>query len=387
MPETRNILVTRELSDEQIDFAQSLGLTIKAEPAISITFRNEWLSVQKAVEECEMILPVFTSRNGVEGFLRYKMAGVDFPDGVPVYAVGGKTAEALKEAGYDDANVRTPRQQDGVGLAHLIIDDVLQNPELKNATVLHFCGDRRRDELRHYLMESDIPVKDIVVYGTELNEMNLSNGFANFDAILFYSPSAVQAFRNSGGFTGDDLPELFAIGNTTAQELSIESGKHVHVSPEPDTEVFLKFVAQVLGLNDRNSAKECPPLKGAMGDDKNLYYNRSLKDLARQLRNNSTKSEIRLWTELLNGKKTGYTFHRQRPVLNYIADFLCKDLKLIIELDGYSHEFEQQWKKDKQRQIELEEAGFKVLRFSDDEVMKDLRNVESEIMHWIKKLE
>jgi uroporphyrinogen-III synthase len=159
-----------------------------------------------------------------------------------MYAVGGKTAEALKSAGYD--NVKSPGQQDGVGLAHLIIDDFLRNPELKAATVLHFCGDRRRDELRHYLTESEIPVKDIVVYKTELNEMQIPEG--RFDAILFYSPSAVQAFRNSGGFAGDDLPELFAIGYTTAEELSIETGRHVHVSPEPDTEVFLEFVAQVL---------------------------------------------------------------------------------------------------------------------------------------------
>ena len=124
-----------------------------------------------------------------------------------------------------------------------------------------------------------------------------------------------------------------------------------------------------------------------MGDDTNLYYNKSLKELARKLRNNSTKSEIRVWTELLSGKKTGYTFLRQRPILNYIADFLCKDLKLIIELDGYSHEFEQQWKKDKERQKELEKAGFKILRFTDDDVMNDLRNVENEIMHWIGRLE
>jgi very-short-patch-repair endonuclease len=119
----------------------------------------------------------------------------------------------------------------------------------------------------------------------------------------------------------------------------------------------------------------------------NLYYNQSLNDLARQLRNNSTKSEIRLWSELLQGRKTGHTFLRQRPVLNYIADFLCKDLKLIIELDGYSHEFEQTWKKDIQRQKELEKAGFTVIRFNDSDVMKDLRNVENEIMYWIEKLE
>ena len=385
MPNTRNILLTRELSDQQLELAESLGLSVSVKPAISILFRSDWLSVQKAMEEPERFVFAFTSQNGVEGFCRFRKAGVEIPDGISVYAVGGKTADALAEAGFD--NVKTPDQQDGVGLAHRVLSDFLRNPELKNTAVLHFCGDRRRDEFRQYLAESEIAVKDIVVYSTQLNEMDLRDGLNKYDAILFYSPSAVQAFRDSGGFTGNNLPELFAIGNTTAEDLSIESGKHVHISPEADTGVFLEYVARVLGLSDRNFAKECPPLKGAMGDDRNLYYNRSLKKLARQLRNNSTKSEIRLWAEMLQGKKTDYTFLRQRPVLNYIADFLCKELKLIIELDGYSHEFEQKWKKNKLRQKELEEAGFKVLRFSDDEVMKNLRNVESEIMRWIKKLE
>lgn len=56
-------------------------------------------------------------------------------------------------------------------------------------------------------------------------------------------------------------------------------------------------------------------------------------------------------------------------------------------MDGYSHHFEQQWKKDSQRQKELEEAGFTILRFSDDEVMNDIRNVERVIVDKIKKLE
>lgn len=345
------------------------------------------MSVQHVIEESERPIFVFTSQNGVEGFNRFRQAGVNIPDNIPVYAVGGKTAEALAGLGFKD--VKTPDQQDGVGLAHLVIKDILENREMKNATVLHFCGDRRRDELRHYLSESEIPMKDIVVYSTKLNEMQFSEGLDKFSGILFYSPSAVQAFRNSGGFSQPVLPELFAIGYTTAEELSIETGRHVHISPEPDTEVFLEFVARVL-----ESERVPPSADGGKraereGDDpaKNLFYNRSLKDLARKLRNNSTKSEIRLWTEFLSGKKTGYTFLRQRPVLNYIADFLCKELKLIVELDGYSHEFEQVWKKDKERQKELEKAGFKVLRFADEDVMKDLRNVESEIMHWIEKLE
>jgi uroporphyrinogen-III synthase len=58
----------------------------------------------------------------------------------------------------------------------------------------------------------------------------------------------VQAFRQSGGFRQlSELTGLFAIGPTTAEELSIESGQHVHVSPKPDTDIFLRFVSRILG--------------------------------------------------------------------------------------------------------------------------------------------
>lgn len=237
------ILVTRNLSEDQLDLADKLGLRVVMKPALSIDFRNDWLTVQSAIEKAEYPIFVFTSRNGVKAFDQFLRAGIELPDQVPMYAVGSITKDALQQIGFDI--VKTPQEQNGVGLAHLIIDDLLNNPDLKNAEVLHFCGNKRRDELRHYLTESDIPIKDIVVYSTKINQMNLLKN-EELDGILFYSPSSVQAFRQSGGFQRGALPELFAIGPTTGEELSIESGKHVHISPEPNTEVFLRFVARIL---------------------------------------------------------------------------------------------------------------------------------------------
>lgn len=117
-----------------------------------------------------------------------------------------------------------------------------------------------------------------------------------------------------------------------------------------------------------------------------LGYNKKLKELARNLRKNATKAEIRLWSEVLRaGKMKGYTFLRQRPVLNYIADFMCKELKLIIEVnDGATHDNEGKWYKDKDRQKELEQHGFTVLRFTDEEVINDLEAVYRELEHWIE---
>lgn len=116
----------------------------------------------------------------------------------------------------------------------------------------------------------------------------------------------------------------------------------------------------------------------------NLYYNKKLKEYARKLRKQATKAEVKLWNEVLRGRMHGYTFLRQRPVLFFIADFMCKELMLIIEIDGYTHEWEEQWVLDQRRQKKLEELGFTVLRFKDEEVLDDIRNVERVIESWIE---
>ncbi|WP_345167467.1 endonuclease domain-containing protein [Nibribacter koreensis] len=113
----------------------------------------------------------------------------------------------------------------------------------------------------------------------------------------------------------------------------------------------------------------------------NLDYNKNLKPLAKSLRADSTKAEIRLWCELLSKRKLGYSFLRQRPIANYIADFLCKELMLVIEVDGYSHKFKTE--EDAARDKVLSELGFTVLRFTDDEVMNDLPNVQRTLETWI----
>ena len=69
-------------------------------------------------------------------------------------------------------------------------------------------------------------------------------------------------------------------------------------------------------------------------------YNRRLKNFAKANRHDMTKAEACLWKYALSGRKLlGYQFKRQRPILNYIADFVCLDLKLVIEVDGYTHQF------------------------------------------------
>ncbi len=118
-----------------------------------------------------------------------------------------------------------------------------------------------------------------------------------------------------------------------------------------------------------------------------ISYNPKLKELARQLRNNATKAEIRLWQKLKRNQMYGYDFHRQKPIDEYIVDFFCNKLELAIEVDGYSHEFIEVWKKDQKKTKRLNSLGVHVLRFSDYQVMNDMDNVLRAIEDYILTFE
>ena len=117
-----------------------------------------------------------------------------------------------------------------------------------------------------------------------------------------------------------------------------------------------------------------------------VYYNAKLKERARQLRNHSTRAEIRLWLHLKGKKVMGCDFHRQKPIGNYIADFYCPKVQLVIEVDGYTHTFEEVIKKDHKKQGYLEDLGITVLRFKDEEVIEDidsvLKRIEKHILEY-----
>jgi very-short-patch-repair endonuclease len=85
------------------------------------------------------------------------------------------------------------------------------------------------------------------------------------------------------------------------------------------------------------------------------------------------KSAINLWKQLLSNRQLlAYSFKRERPVLDYIADFMCTELLLIIEEDGLTHDDEEQHLRDQLRDKRLREVGFTVVRYSSWEVLNDL---------------
>ncbi|WP_347339158.1 endonuclease domain-containing protein [Bradyrhizobium paxllaeri] len=100
-----------------------------------------------------------------------------------------------------------------------------------------------------------------------------------------------------------------------------------------------------------------------------------LRTNARALRKNSTDVERILWSELRGHRLNGASFRRQVPIQNYIVDFVCHAAKLVIELDGGQHFSDQAEQKDAARSAVIEAEGFKVLRFSNLDVMKNRAGV------------
>ena len=115
-----------------------------------------------------------------------------------------------------------------------------------------------------------------------------------------------------------------------------------------------------------------------------VIYRDDLKETARQLRNNMTAAEVALWSRLRGKQLFGFDFDRQKPILNYIVDFYCFKLRLIIEIDGFSHDYKFDY--DEKRQREIESQGFTVLRLQDKEVKINVDNVIEKIVDAIERL-
>jgi len=117
--------------------------------------------------------------------------------------------------------------------------------------------------------------------------------------------------------------------------------------------------------------------------NKIVPYNPRLKLLARQLRKNSTLPEVLLWQNIKR-RAYGVQFHRQVPMLNYIVDFYCHEIGLAIEIDGQSHDHSFLY--DAKRQGEIEAYGVTFLRFSNEEIKKNMFSVLLVIEEKVKEL-
>ena len=112
-------------------------------------------------------------------------------------------------------------------------------------------------------------------------------------------------------------------------------------------------------------------------------YDPDLQNLARNLRNNMTRQEKRLWYEFL--KTYPVRFYKQRPICGYIVDFYCAKAKLIIELDGSQHFTEDGLEYDEIRSDLLEELGLEVIRYTNPQIDKEFEVVCTDIDNKVKE--
>ena len=112
------------------------------------------------------------------------------------------------------------------------------------------------------------------------------------------------------------------------------------------------------------------------------FFYDMLKEYARENRRNQTEAEEFLWRQL-KGNALGVKFKRQLIILNYIADFACLEKSLVIEVDGGYHFSHEQMELDAYRTEDLEKLGFKVLRFRNENVIRDIELVLKTIQVYI----
>ena len=125
--------------------------------------------------------------------------------------------------------------------------------------------------------------------------------------------------------------------------------------------------------------------RGPSRQDKEKFS--SLTSRARELRHSDTLAEKLAWKLLRDRQLLHYKFRRQLPLDNAIVDFCCLSLKLVIELDGAGHAYESQAMKDRERDRELVNRGYRVLRFPNGIVLKAPMEFVKRILDCIAQLE
>jgi len=137
-------------------------------------------------------------------------------------------------------------------------------------------------------------------------------------------------------------------------------------------------------------AKNTPPnLPSTDGEGMPRYYTTDsqrwnlLLEKAKEHRKKPTEAEMVLW-KFLRAKQLGFKFRRQHPVDRFIPDFVCIEKKLIIEVDGKIHDFQKE--EDKVRTEILNENGFKVIRFKNEEIICNIDEVVLKIITQLQSL-
>jgi very-short-patch-repair endonuclease len=116
-----------------------------------------------------------------------------------------------------------------------------------------------------------------------------------------------------------------------------------------------------------------------------INYNPKLKDQARELRKTATFTERLLWKHLRGGQLKGFRFLRQKPIDEFIVDFYCKKVQLVIEIDGVTHNGKESY--DKRRESRLKELGYNVLKLDGYYILDNTNGALEVIVGCIEEIE
>ena len=114
-------------------------------------------------------------------------------------------------------------------------------------------------------------------------------------------------------------------------------------------------------------------------------YNKNLKKASRNLRSNMTDAEQLLWQRIRRKQILGLQFYRQKPILNFIVDFYCPAVNLVIECDGGQHYTETGLEADQNRDHALSELGLITLRFSNHQILTEIDAVVERIYYVVRQ--
>jgi very-short-patch-repair endonuclease len=109
--------------------------------------------------------------------------------------------------------------------------------------------------------------------------------------------------------------------------------------------------------------------------EKRDYIASMANEIARKLRKRMTRQEAILWARLRELKQLGFHFRRQSPIADFIVDFECRRRRVVVEIDGAQHGFDENRVRDASRDQALTELGYRVLRFGNPDINENLEGV------------
>ena len=254
-----------------------------------------------------------------------------------------------------------------------------------------------------YIRQEEI--KDIKLY--------LKNNYAVFNSIAdiytYFIERANSVLNTSGHFVfiisnkfaranyGESLRN-YLLKNTQLNSFIDFSGIPIFDNATVDAAIlsFRKITPQPpessIPLAPLTGSNPLAPLTGGTFNDApvealtsigNFKYSKEISELAEQMRKAPTPAEKYLWDNILRSSQLGFKFTRQKPIHNFILDFYCSELLLGIEADGEIHYLQQE--QDQMRTEYLDSLGIKILRFKNEQILKQTEKVKTEILNYINQ--